>query len=67
VEYNLGDEDLTVGEMSARLDDGKYHVVRFSRSGENATLQVDDNKIQRKHVAGGFYHSVYVNIHNILK
>ena len=46
VTYNLGTSDVSIGEANVRLDDGLYHVVRFVRSGENTTLQVDDNQIQ---------------------
>lgn len=52
VAYNLGTEDLAIGDMSVRVDDGKYHVVRFTRSGPNSTLQIDDNQIQAKHPYG---------------
>ncbi len=70
VSYNLGTEDIVVGEANVRVDDGKYHVVRykkrnlgflsrevefqlmrffvyfrFTRSGANSTLQVDDNQV----------------------
>lgn len=30
-----------IEESNAIINDGKYHVVRFTRSGGNATLQVD--------------------------
>ena len=49
VSYNLGTQDIAVGEMNVRINDGVYHVVRFTRSGANATLQVDDFQVQRKH------------------
>ena len=52
VTYNLGTEDIAIGEMNVRLDDGIYHVVRFTRSGANSTLQVDDNQMQIKEVQG---------------
>ncbi len=52
VSYNLGTEDILLGEPSVRVDDGKYHVVRFTRSEANSTLQVDDNQIRTKYVTG---------------
>lgn len=52
VNYNLGLQDIAVGETNVRADDGKYHVLRFTRSGANSTLQLDDNQIQTKHVTG---------------
>lgn len=52
VTYNLGTQDIALGEMNLRVDDGKYHVVRFTRSGANSTLQVDDLQVQTKHPGG---------------
>lgn len=40
--FNIGTEDITVQESSTPVNDGKYHVVRFTRNGGNATLQVDN-------------------------
>ncbi|XP_052342518.1 neurexin-3-beta-like isoform X4 [Oncorhynchus keta] len=34
--------DISVRESSTPVNDGKYHVVRFTRNGGNATLQVDN-------------------------
>ena len=42
----MGSKDITVGDIAAKVNDGKYHVVRFSRSGANSTLQIDDNPPQ---------------------
>ena len=42
----MGSKDITVGDIAAKVNDGKYHVVRFSRSGANSTLQIDDNPAQ---------------------
>ena len=44
--YNLGQQDIVVRELSSKINDGKYHVIRFSRDGVNATLQVDDNQVK---------------------
>ncbi|TRY78868.1 hypothetical protein TCAL_10650 [Tigriopus californicus] len=52
VGYNLGTEDFAIGDLSVRVDDGKYHVIRFTRSGPNSTLQIDDNQIQAKYPYG---------------
>ena len=41
VVYNMGQADIPVGEAYHKVNDGKYHVIRFTRSGANATLQVD--------------------------
>ncbi|KAI1240487.1 Neurexin-1-beta, partial [Lamprotornis superbus] len=42
VKFNVGTDDIAIEEMNAIINDGKYHVVRFTRSGGNATLQVDN-------------------------
>ena len=47
VVYNLGQQDILVRDTSVRINDGKYHVVRFIRTGVNSSLQVDDNQVTR--------------------
>uniref|UniRef100_A0A8C8DQG7 Neurexin 3a n=1 Tax=Oryzias sinensis TaxID=183150 RepID=A0A8C8DQG7_9TELE len=42
VTFNVGTVDIIVQESSTPVNDGKYHVVRFTRNGGNATLQVDN-------------------------
>ncbi|POI31305.1 hypothetical protein CIB84_004943 [Bambusicola thoracicus] len=42
VKFNVGTDDIAIEEINAIINDGKYHVVRFTRSGGNATLQVDN-------------------------
>ncbi|KAM9433978.1 neurexin 3a isoform 15-T15 [Salvelinus alpinus] len=42
VTFNIGTMDISVRESSTPVNDGKYHVVRFTRNGGNATLQVDN-------------------------
>ncbi|XP_071770450.1 neurexin 3a isoform X24 [Centroberyx gerrardi] len=42
VTFNIGTVDISVQEGSTPVNDGKYHVVRFTRNGGNATLQVDN-------------------------
>ncbi|XP_076046488.1 neurexin 1 isoform X2 [Oratosquilla oratoria] len=46
--YNMGTEDHPLGELKAKINDGLYHVVRFIRSGPNATIQLDDYDIHSK-------------------
>ncbi len=46
--YNLGTEDHDVGELSVKVNDGKYHIVRFTRSGQNSTIQVDNHNVMTK-------------------
>jgi hypothetical protein len=31
VAYNPGSHDNVIGEMNAKVNDGRYHVVRFTR------------------------------------
>ncbi|OQV20654.1 Neurexin-1 [Hypsibius exemplaris] len=39
--YNMGKIAHLVTDLKHRLNDGQYHVVRFQRSGANATIQID--------------------------
>ncbi|XP_063172998.1 neurexin-2-beta isoform X8 [Candoia aspera] len=50
--FNVGTDDITIEEGNAMVNDGKYHVVRFTRSGGNATLQVDNWPINERYPAG---------------
>ncbi|XP_076729797.1 neurexin 3b isoform X17 [Maylandia zebra] len=42
VTFNIGTVDISVKEVNTLINDGKYHLVRFTRNGGNATLQVDN-------------------------
>uniref|UniRef100_A0A914V1I2 Laminin G domain-containing protein n=1 Tax=Plectus sambesii TaxID=2011161 RepID=A0A914V1I2_9BILA len=42
IRYNLGSFDHHVSELSVRVDDGKYHVLRFDRTEANSSLWLDD-------------------------
>ena len=50
--YNMGTSDYFIGDISTKLNDGNYHVIRFKRAGANSTLQVDDLIIQKKKLRG---------------
>ncbi|KAM9301872.1 neurexin-2-beta-like [Gastrophryne carolinensis] len=50
--FNVGTDDITIEEPGAVVNDGKYHVVRFTRSGGNATLQVDSWPVNERYPAG---------------
>ncbi|XP_069594803.1 neurexin-2-beta isoform X24 [Ranitomeya imitator] len=50
--FNVGTDDITIEEPGALVSDGKYHVVRFTRSGGNATLQVDSWPVNERYPAG---------------
>ncbi|XP_077313668.1 neurexin-2-like isoform X16 [Lithobates pipiens] len=49
--FNVGTDDITIEEPGAIVSDGKYHVVRFTRSGGNATLQVDSWPVNERYPA----------------
>ncbi|XP_049322655.1 neurexin 2a isoform X6 [Astyanax mexicanus] len=52
--FNVGTDDITIDEPAIVVSDGKYHVVRFTRSGGNATLQVDNQPVIERYPSGNF-------------
>ncbi|XP_048884672.1 neurexin-1-beta-like isoform X2 [Brienomyrus brachyistius] len=52
--FNVGTDDITIDESAVMVSDGKYHVVRFTRSGGNATLQVDNQPVIERFPSGSF-------------
>ncbi|XP_036403719.1 neurexin 2b isoform X20 [Megalops cyprinoides] len=50
--FNVGTDDITIDESAVMVSDGKYHVVRFTRSGGNATLQVDNQPVIERFPSG---------------
>ncbi|XP_043077525.1 neurexin 2a isoform X14 [Puntigrus tetrazona] len=50
--FNVGTDDITIDEPAVIVNDGKYHVVRFTRSGGNATLQVDNQPVIERFPSG---------------
>uniref|UniRef100_A0A3B3CQH0 Neurexin 3b n=1 Tax=Oryzias melastigma TaxID=30732 RepID=A0A3B3CQH0_ORYME len=52
VTFNIGTVDISVKETSTLVNDGKYHLVRFTRNGGNATLQVDNWPINEHFPSG---------------
>lgn len=50
--YNLGTEDHDIGELNVKVNDGNYHIVRFTRSGQNSTIQVDNHNVMTKNPIG---------------
>ncbi|XP_010868890.1 neurexin 2a isoform X10 [Esox lucius] len=50
--FNVGTDDITIDEPAVIVSDGKYHVVRFTRSGGNATLQVDNQPVIERYPPG---------------
>ncbi|XP_052334209.1 neurexin-1a-like isoform X17 [Oncorhynchus keta] len=52
VVFNVGTDDINIEETAKSVNDGKYHIVRFTRSGGNATLQLDDLPIIERYPSG---------------
>ncbi|XP_067303723.1 neurexin 2b isoform X4 [Pseudorasbora parva] len=52
--FNVGTDDIVIDEAGVMVSDGKYHVVRFTRSGGNATLQVDNLPVIERFPSGNF-------------
>ncbi|XP_049599366.1 neurexin-2-beta isoform X16 [Syngnathus scovelli] len=50
--FNVGTDDIGIDEPAVMVNDGKYHVVRFTRSGGNATLQVDNYPVIERYPPG---------------
>jgi hypothetical protein len=48
----MGTNDHPIGEIGVKVNDNAYHVVRFTRSGANSTIQVDDYNVQTSHPEG---------------
>ncbi|XP_032388676.1 neurexin-2 isoform X12 [Etheostoma spectabile] len=52
--FNVGTDDITIDEPAVMVNDDKYHVVRFTRSGGNATLQVDNHPVIERYPPGHY-------------
>ncbi|XP_063043015.1 neurexin-2-like [Engraulis encrasicolus] len=50
--FNVGTDDISIEESAVAVSDGKYHVIRFTRSGGNATLQVDNQPVIERFPSG---------------
>lgn len=51
VVHNVGNKDYIL-RGSHKVNDGTYHTVRFLRSDNNSTLQVDDHSAVYRFYAG---------------
>lgn len=58
--FNVGTDDINIEETSKFVNDGKYHIVRFTRSGGNATLQVDDLPVIERYPTGKRHWPLYI-------
>lgn len=61
--FNVGTDDINIEETSKFVNDGKYHIVRFTRSGGNATLQVDDLPVIERYPTGKSSKPLYACSH----
>ncbi|KAM3919491.1 neurexin 3 isoform 15-T17 [Leptodactylus fuscus] len=52
VTFNIGLMDISIREDSTPVNDGKYHVVKYTRNGGNATLQVDNWPVNEYYPGG---------------
>ncbi|XP_069807394.1 neurexin 3 isoform X9 [Dendropsophus ebraccatus] len=52
VTFNIGLMDISIREESTPVNDGKYHVVKYTRNGGNATLQVDNWPVNEYYPGG---------------
>ncbi|XP_044127659.1 neurexin 3 isoform X1 [Bufo gargarizans] len=52
VTFNIGLVDISIREDSTPVNDGAYHVVKYTRNGGNATLQVDNWPINEYYPGG---------------
>lgn len=48
----MGTEDHPIENLKVKIDDGRYHMIRFTRSGSNSTLQIDDHPVRIKNPKG---------------
>ena len=55
--FNVGTDDINIQETAKFVNDGKYHVVKFTRSGGNATLQLDDLPVIERYPTGEHAHA----------
>lgn len=65
VVFNVGTDDINIEETSKFVNDGKYHIVKFTRSGGNATLQVDDLPVIERYPTGESHLPLHVPQFNI--
>lgn len=64
--YNMGTNDHPIGEIGVKVNDNAYHVVRFTRSGANSTIQVDDYNVQTNHPEGNNFSSHVCKISHVI-
>jgi leucine-rich repeat transmembrane neuronal protein 1/2 len=50
--YNLGTDDHSIADSRVSVADNRYHVIRFTRSGPNSTLQIDHHNPVSRALSG---------------
>ncbi|XP_061721601.1 neurexin 1 isoform X2 [Cydia pomonella] len=63
--YNVGGGDHPLGDETARVDDGAYHVARFTRNGSRAALQIDNYAVNIRHPQGGQQSTIFNSMSSI--
>lgn len=67
VSYNMGSQmSIPIRDFHTKVTDGNYHVVRVTRDGAAATLQVDNNDVIRKDPSKEHQWSVFNNQSKII-
>ena len=62
--YNMGQANIPVVTLQQKVNDGKYHVIRFHRSGTDAVLEVDLDRQDRNPV--GLYIFTLSQLHLVV-
>ncbi|XP_072930215.1 neurexin 1 [Epargyreus clarus] len=57
--YNVGGGDHPLGDEAARVDDGAYHVARFTRNGSRSSLQLDNYAVNIRNPQGGQQSTIF--------
>ncbi|XP_028031310.1 neurexin-1-like isoform X3 [Bombyx mandarina] len=57
--YNVGAGDHPLGDETTRVDDGAYHVARFTRNGSRSSLQLDNYDVIIRHPQGGQQSTIF--------
>ncbi|CAH2046084.1 unnamed protein product, partial [Iphiclides podalirius] len=65
VVYNVGGGDQPLGDEAARVDDGAYHVARFTRNGSRAALQLDSYAVNIRQPQGGQQSTIFNSMSTI--
>ncbi|XP_049877630.1 neurexin-1-like [Pectinophora gossypiella] len=63
--YNVGGGDHPLGDEAARVDDGAYHVARFTRNGSRASLQLDNYAVNIRQPQGGQQSTIFNSMSTI--